>query len=158
MSKEEVGIEAFGDPLMVCKFLAIIRHQRVNTGRKRPQQREHGLRDRRRAQGHLQIDRGDLVDAARTLKDSLPAAYGNPDYLGFSGHLQQRLGNGKEAADMYQAAIRLAPDDGRWWLGLGLAMESEGRNDQAVAAFEHARQCRNLSQELRGLIEQKLRQ
>ncbi len=48
--------------------------------------------------------------------------------------------------------------DGRWWLGLGLAMESEGRNDQAVAAFLRARQCGNLSRELSALVEQKLRQ
>lgn len=106
----------------------------------------------------LQVDRGDLDGAAQTLQQSLPAAFGNPDYLGFAGHLQQRLGHGKDAADLYQAAARLAPNDGRWWLGLGLAMESEGRNDQALAAFLRARQCGNLSRELAALVEQKLRQ
>lgn len=106
----------------------------------------------------LQVDRGDLAGAAQTLQHSLPAAFGNADYLGFAGHLQQRLGHGKQAADLYQAATRLSPDDGRWWLGLGLAMESEGRNDQALAAFQRARQCGNLGRELAALVEQKLRQ
>jgi MSHA biogenesis protein MshN len=106
----------------------------------------------------LQVDRGDPAGAALTLQNSLPAAFGNADYLGFAGHLQQRLGNGQEAASLYQAATRLAPDDGRWWLGLGLAMEAEGRNDQALAAFQRARQCGNLSRELAALVEQKLRQ
>ena len=106
----------------------------------------------------LQVDRGDLAGAAQTLQEGLPAAFNNPDYLGFAGHLQQRLGNGKEAATLYQGATRMAPSDGRWWLGLGLAMESEGRNDQAVAAFQRARQCANLSRELNALVEQKLRQ
>ena len=106
----------------------------------------------------LQVDRGDLAGAAQTLQEGLPAAFNNPDYLGFAGHLQQRLGNGKEAATLYQGATRMAPGDGRWWLGLGLAMESEGRNDQAVAAFQRARQCANLSRELNALVEQKLRQ
>lgn len=106
----------------------------------------------------LQVDRGDLAGAAQTLQHSLPAAFGNPDYLGFAGHLQQRLGHGKQAADLYLAATRLAPADGRWWLGLGLAMEFEGRNDQALAAFQRARQCGNLSRELVALVEQKLRQ
>lgn len=106
----------------------------------------------------LQVDRGDLAGAAQTLQEGLPAAFNNPDYLGFAGHLQQRLGNGKEAATLYQGATRMAPGDGRWWLGLGLAMESEGRNDQAVAAFLRARQCGNLSRELSALVEQKLRQ
>jgi MSHA biogenesis protein MshN len=106
----------------------------------------------------LQVDRGNLAGAAQTLQYSLPAAFDNADYLGFSGHLQQRLGKGKEAAELYQAATRLAPDDGRWWLGLGLAMESEGRYDQAHAAFGRAQQCGNLSRELAALVEQKLRQ
>ena len=106
----------------------------------------------------LQVDRGDLAGAAQTLHYSLPAAFDNADYLGFSGHLQQRLGKGKEAAKLYQAATRLAPDDGRWWLGLGLAMESEERHDEAHAAFWRAQQCENLSRELAALVEQKLRQ
>jgi MSHA biogenesis protein MshN len=112
----------------------------------------------------LQVDRGDLQGAARTLKDSLPAASGNPDYLGFFGHLHQRLGNGRDAAELYQAAIRLAPDDGRWWLGLGLALEMDAGREggdphtQAIAAFGRAQQCGNLSQELRALVAQKLRQ
>jgi MSHA biogenesis protein MshN len=106
----------------------------------------------------LQVDRGDLDGAARTLRDSLPAASGRPDYLGFAGHLQQRLGNGKEAAELYRSATRLAPADGRWWLGLGLAMESEGMNDEALAAFQRARQCGNLSRELALLVQGKLGQ
>ena len=106
----------------------------------------------------LQVDRGDLAGAAQTLQEGLPAAFNNPDYLGFAGHLQQRLGKGKEAATLYQGATRVAPDDGRWWLGLGLAMESEGRNDQALTAFQRARQCGNLSRELNAFVEQKLRQ
>lgn len=106
----------------------------------------------------LQVDQGEIADAALTLRDTLPAASGNPDYLGFAGHLQQRLGHGGEAADLYRAAARLAPNDGRWWLGLGLAMESDGRNDQALAAFQRARECENLSPELSALAEQKMSQ
>ena len=105
----------------------------------------------------LQVDRGDLAGAAQTLHYSLPAAFDNADYLGFSGHLQQRLGKAREAAKLYQAAARLAPDDGRWWLGLGLAMESEERHDEARAAFGRAQQCGNLSRELAALVEEKLR-
>ena len=105
----------------------------------------------------LQVERGDLTAAAQTLQHSLPAAMTKPDYLGFAAHVQQRLGRYKEAAGLYELAARLAPGDGRWWLGLGLAMEAEGRNDQATAAFQRARQSGNLSRELMALVEQKLR-
>ncbi len=105
----------------------------------------------------LQVDRGEIAAAAQTLQYSMPVAAANPDYLGFTAHVLQRLGRHREAADLYQTAARIAPADGRWWLGLGLAMEAEGRNDQAVAAFKRAREAGNLSRELTMLVEQKLR-
>ncbi len=44
MGKEEVGIKGAGDTLMPCKLLAIVRRQRMHTGRKRRQQGDHGSR------------------------------------------------------------------------------------------------------------------
>ena len=104
----------------------------------------------------LQVDRGDLVAASETLQHSLPAAASNPDYQGFSAHILQRLGRNREAAELYRAAARLTPADGRWWLGLGLALEVDGHADQALAAFQQARQSSNLNRDLMALIEQKL--
>ncbi len=105
----------------------------------------------------LLVDRGDLAGAWQTLNYSLPAAGNNPDYQGFAAHLLQRLGRNKDAAEHYQAAARLSPGDGRWWLGLGLAWEAEGRSAEAREAFLRARQSGNLSAELMAMIEQKLR-
>lgn len=105
----------------------------------------------------LQVDRKDLTGAWQTLNHSLPAAGSNADYQGFTAHVLQRLGRHKEAAEHFQAATRLSPGDGRWWLGLGLALEEEGRVSEAREAFLRARQCGNLGAELSVLIEQKLR-
>lgn len=105
----------------------------------------------------LMMDRGDLAGAWKTLNYSLPAAANNADYQGFSAHVLQRLGRNVEAAERYQAAARLAPTDGRWWLGLGLAQEAEGHAAEARESFLRARQCANLSAELMALVEQKLR-
>ena len=105
----------------------------------------------------LQVDRGDLAGAWQTLDFSLPAAAQNADYQGFAGHLLQRLGRQREAAACYQTATRLAPGDGRWWLGLGLAMEAEGRVSEAREAFLRAKQSSNLNSALSALVEQKLR-
>ena len=105
----------------------------------------------------LQVDRGDLAGAWQTLEFSLPAAGHSADYLGFAAHVQQRLGRHREAIAQYQAATRLAPGDGRWWLGLGLAMESEGQVSESRDAFLRARQCGNLGGALSALVEQKLR-
>lgn len=105
----------------------------------------------------LQMDRGDPAGAWRTLDFSLPAAAGNADYQGFSAHVLQRLGRSKEAVLHYQAASKLAPGDGRWWLGLGLSLEGDSRAAEAREAFLRARQCGNLGAELMSLVEQKLR-
>ena len=105
----------------------------------------------------LQVDRGDLAGAWQTLNYSQPAASSNADYQGFAGHVLQRLGRHQDAAERYQAAARLSPGDGRWWLGLGLSWEAEGRSGEAREAFARARQDGNLSAELMAMIEQKLR-
>lgn len=105
----------------------------------------------------LQLERRDVAAAWQTLNYSLPAAGRNADYQGFAAHVLQRLGRNKEAAEHYQAAARLAPADGRWWLGLGLALEAEGRSPEAHESFVRARSSGTLGAELSALVEQKLR-
>ena len=105
----------------------------------------------------LQVERGDPAGAWATLEHSLPAAAASADYQGFSAHVLQRLGRNKEAAEHYRQAALLAPADGRWWLGLGLAHDAEGRTNEARDAFLRARQAGNLGPDLQALIEQKLK-
>ena len=45
MSEEEVCVEFCGDTLMLGKLLAVVSRQRVNTGSKRRQQGDHGVRN-----------------------------------------------------------------------------------------------------------------
>lgn len=105
----------------------------------------------------LQVDRGELDSAWQTLDHTLPAAGNNPDYLGFAANVLQRLGRHGEASDQYRKATRIAPADGRWWLGLGWCLDAQGQAAEAREAFLHARQSGNLSPELLALIDQKLR-
>lgn len=105
----------------------------------------------------LQVDRGELDEAWKSLEHSLPAAGNSPDYLGFAANVLQRLGRHDEAADQYRKATRIAPADGRWWLGLGWSLDAQGQTTEAREAFLRARQSGNLSPELLTLIDQKLR-
>lgn len=105
----------------------------------------------------LQVDRKDLTGAWQTLDYSLPAAGSNANYQGFAAHVLHRLGRHKEAAEHYLAATRLSPGEGRWWLGLGLALDEDGRVKEAREAFQRARQSGNLGAELSALVDQKLR-
>ena len=105
----------------------------------------------------LQVDRGEVDAAWRTLEHSLPAAGNSPDYLGFAANVLQRLGRHDEATGQYRKAAQLAPADGRWWLGLGWSLDAQGNAAEARDAFLRARQAGNLSPELLTLIDQKLR-
>ena len=105
----------------------------------------------------LQVDHGDLNAAWQTLDRSMPAGSASADYQGFAGHVLMRLGRSRDAIIRYPLATKLAPNDGRWWLGLGLSQEADGKASEAREAFQQARQCGNLSRELLALVEQKLR-
>lgn len=105
----------------------------------------------------LQAERGDYTAAWKTLQHSEPAAAGNADYQGFAGHVLLRLGKSREAAEHFRHALRSSPADGRWWLGLGLAFEADGRVDEAREAWQTARRSTNLMPDLQRLVEQKLK-
>lgn len=105
----------------------------------------------------LQLEQGDLAAADRTLVRSQAFAEASADYAGFQGHLKSRLGAHRQAAAHYQRATRLAPNDGRWWLGLGLALEGDGRLPESREALRRALAAANLPGELAAVAEQHLR-
>lgn len=105
----------------------------------------------------LQLERGDVAAADRTLALSQAYAETNADYAGFQGHLKSRLGAHRQAAAHYQRATRLAANEGRWWLGLGLALEADGRSGEAKDALRRALATATLSPELVAVAEQHLR-
>ncbi|MRR09558.1 tetratricopeptide repeat protein [bacterium] len=109
------------------------------------------------ALARIEVEKGQLPQAWETLQRTLPQAENNADYRGFAGALLQRLQRPKEAIPHYQSAVRLKPAESRWWLGLGLALEADGRAAEARDAFQKAQAAGNLGTEGAALVEQKLR-
>lgn len=105
----------------------------------------------------LYVAQGHLPKARALLSEVQPEIGENPDYLGFLGALAFRAGDMTEASDAYQRAVRAAPNDGRWWFGLGLALDGQNRGSEAREAFLRARSSNALPQEMLATIEQKLR-
>lgn len=105
----------------------------------------------------LQVERNDLPAARRTLGASVAYGARSADYQGFFGHIEYRLGHGREAVGLYQTATQLAPGEGRWWLGLGLALEADGHAGEARDAFRRALASGNLNADLAAIAEQKTR-
>ena len=107
---------------------------------------------------NLQYERGDAVGAIETLQKTAPAAQGSPDYLARLAGLLQRQARHYEAVAQYQAALRLAPGSGVWWMGLGISLQASNRNAEAVEAFRRAKASNTLNPELQAFIDQRLRQ
>lgn len=105
----------------------------------------------------LQLEQHDIAAADRTLAKSQVYAEASADYAGFQGHLKTRLGANREAVAHYLRATHLAPNEGRWWLGLGLALEADGRATEAKESLRRAVATGNLSVELSAVAEQHLR-
>ena len=105
----------------------------------------------------LQVERGDNPAAVKTLDQYAQYAERNADYMGFHALLLQKSNRLPEAVERYRAALALKPDQGRWWYGLGLALEAGQRPSEAKDAYTQARSSGNLPADLAAAVEQKLK-
>ncbi|MDP1607232.1 MAG: tetratricopeptide repeat protein [Rhodocyclaceae bacterium] len=105
----------------------------------------------------LQFEQGDTAAALDTLTRHAAHATGNADYQGLFAYLLQKQQRPAEAAQRFQAALALRPNEGRWWFGLGLTLESAGRGGEAKEAYAKAREVGNLPADMAAVVEQKLR-
>ena len=100
----------------------------------------------------ITLEKGSVFNAQQHYAEA------NADYAGFQGHVKSRLGAQRQAIAHYQRATRLAPGEGRWWLGLGLAFEADGRLPEARDALRRAIASGTLNHDLAAVAEQHLRQ
>jgi MSHA biogenesis protein MshN len=110
------------------------------------------------ALARLQADRGDTATAIATMQKSEAAAQSSPDYLATLAALLQRATRHAEAVEHYQAALKLAPQSGIWWMGLGISLQALDRGAEARDAFTRAKSSSNLTPELQAFVEQRLQQ
>jgi MSHA biogenesis protein MshN len=102
----------------------------------------------------LQIERG--KSGIEALLRTLPYATGNGDYHAFLAGALQRQNRSREAAEQYQTALRTAPNNAVWWMGLGIALQGDKRNAEAQDAFRQAKALGTLSPELQAFVERRL--
>lgn len=109
------------------------------------------------AWARLKVERNQAPAALDILQKYAAAGERSADYQGFSGALLNRAGRATEAAEHYLAATRLAPAEGRWWAGLGIALEAAGKAQESREAYLKARALPGLPADLAQHIEQRLR-
>ncbi|MCS0632040.1 tetratricopeptide repeat protein [Telluria mixta] len=104
----------------------------------------------------LQIERGG--NGIDTLMRTLPYAGNDADYHAFLAAALARQQRHREAAEQYHQAVRAVPSNSVWWMGLGISLQAEKRNGEALEAFQRARAGGGLSQELQGFVERRIQQ
>ena len=77
--------------------------------------------------------------AALNVLSQMPA-YTHSGYLAMRGALAQQLNQNDLALSSYQNLVKAEPYDGRWWLGLGVALERGQELEQAEEAYQQALQ------------------
>jgi MSHA biogenesis protein MshN len=102
----------------------------------------------------LQIERGGTgID---TLLRTLPFAGGNGEYHAFLAAALQRQQRNREAAEQYQTALRALPQNGVWLMGLGISLQADKRDAEALDAFRKAKNSGTLTPELLSFVDGKI--
>jgi MSHA biogenesis protein MshN len=104
----------------------------------------------------LQIERGG--SGIDTLTHTLPYVGANGEYHAFLAGALQRQQSHREAIDQYQIALRSLPLNGVWLMGLGISLQAEKRDAEALDAFRKARSSGTLNQQLAGFVDGKIQQ
>jgi MSHA biogenesis protein MshN len=109
------------------------------------------------AAARIQVERGRMADAWTLLQKHQDAGEKNAEYHSFAGVLLLHLKQPHQAAEHYQAAVRLKPREGRWWYALGVALEANRQPAEAAEAWQQALETGGLTQTMTDAIEKRLR-
>lgn len=106
----------------------------------------------------LALAGGDKPRALDWLGGAHPPLASNLDYYATWAGLRQELGQNAQAADLYVQLLRVQPDQGRWWLGLGIAEDGQGHSQRAKDAYRNALLHGNLGEASQAWLSQRMAQ
>lgn len=104
----------------------------------------------------LYVNQGAEPKAIAVLEGVRASGQRDPEYLGFLAALYQRANRYDDAIGAYRSALALRPQEGRWWMGLGICLEGAKNGAAAVEAYGHARAGAGMTPALLQYVEQRL--
>jgi len=82
--------------------------------------------------------------ALKLLRAHAPAVAQDPGYFALLAAVYQRQQDHRDAARTYSEILKLRPDTGIWWVGLGISLEALGKQHEAQQAYTRARRTGSL--------------
>jgi Flp pilus assembly protein TadD len=102
------------------------------------------------------VAQGNSSQALKILEQYAPPLVDNVEYHSFLAALYQQEGKPSLASSLYKQLIAIEPNNGKLWLGLGMAFEELGQSSQADEAYTNADKYGNLSPEVKAYIDSRL--
>lgn len=102
------------------------------------------------------VDHGQDLKALNLLEKSQEAAGANAEYFAFLATLYQRNSRHGEAVKSFTEAVKLRPQEGRWWLGLAISLEATEQWKASSEAYQRAITSGSLDKQLLQYSQQRL--
>ncbi|MBI3571001.1 MAG: tetratricopeptide repeat protein [Gammaproteobacteria bacterium] len=102
------------------------------------------------------IDHGQESKALHLLEKSRDAAGTDAEYFAFLATLYQRNSRHGEAVKSFSEAVKLRPQEGRWWLGFAISLEATEQWKASSEAYQRAITSGSLDKQLLQYSQQRL--
>ena len=108
-------------------------------------------------QARIEMSQHCLPQALNLLLSTNPPVHTNLSYYALMAALYQQLNQPAKAVVIYQRLLEEQPYNAIWWLGMGISLEADNRNNMAVEAYRKAKNSARLSPLVEDYIDSRLR-
>jgi tetratricopeptide (TPR) repeat protein len=111
----------------------------------------------KKIQARLLMHAGKHAQALQLLRESPPAVSADAEYHELLASLHQQAAEPAQAIAIYQDLIRSDAEVGRWWAALAIALEAQGKFQDALTGYQEALTKVDLDNNLRQFSQKRLR-
>ena len=86
-----------------------------------------------------------------------PSITEHMDYYAMIAAIYEKLNQPLHAAQIYRDLVSIAPDNGLYWVGLGLSLEKMNKSNEALYAYQRAVKAQHLKPGLASFVESRIR-
>jgi len=106
----------------------------------------------------IRVSQGDHRGAVALIEEAIGQGVSSAELYAYIATLYQRDRKFEQSIENYQRALTLKPDNGTWWMGLGITYEQSGQFSESLSAYRQALNSGTLSKKLKNYVEGQIAQ